>query len=40
MFPVWQTVLMDLPNIYETANLKPSRKAPAAFTKVVIKGKL
>ena len=29
---------MDLPNIYETAALKPSRKAPAAFTKVVIKG--
>ena len=35
---LFQTVLMDLPNICETAALKPSRKAPAAFTKVVVKG--
>jgi len=33
-----KTVLMDLPNICETAALKPSRKAPAVFTKVVVKG--
>jgi len=33
-----KTVLMDLPNICETAAIKPSRKAPAVFTKVVIKG--
>jgi len=33
-----KTVLMDLPNICESAGLKPSRKAPAAFTKVVVKG--
>lgn len=33
-----KTVLMDLPNVCESAALKPSRKAPVAFTKVVVKG--
>ena len=31
---------MDLPNVCESAALKPSRKAPVAFTKVVVKGKV
>ena len=35
-----KTVLIDLPNICESAALKPSRKAPVAYTKVVVKGKL
>jgi len=33
-----KTVLIDLPNICESAALKPSRKAPVAYTKVVVKG--